>query len=92
MSCTTEEFKQFESFFKQFTSIAREYFLPPEKQRFGLISEISLLPFLDLASPNKWLVVLHVSGCSNCTMIVPEGDNLRKFLQTHQSSVMEVYC
>ncbi|XP_042376258.1 uncharacterized protein LOC121969972 [Zingiber officinale] len=89
MSCTTEEFKRFESFFNQFTSIAREYFLPPEKQRFGLISEISLLPFLNLTSPDKWLVVLHVSGCSNCTMIVPEGDDLRKILQTHQSIAME---
>lgn len=91
MSCTIQEFKQFESFFTKFTSVAREYFLPAERQRFGLISEHSLLSFLGFTSENKWLVLLHFSGCSNCTMIVEEGDDLRKILQTHQSLVIEVY-
>ncbi|URD86750.1 hypothetical protein MUK42_28600 [Musa troglodytarum] len=46
MLCTDEEFKQFETFFMKFTAIAREFFLPPERQRFGLISEGVLLSFL----------------------------------------------
>ncbi|URD85339.1 hypothetical protein MUK42_27554 [Musa troglodytarum] len=33
MLCTDEEFKQFETFFMKFTAIAREFFLPPERQR-----------------------------------------------------------
>ncbi|WOK98880.1 hypothetical protein Cni_G07592 [Canna indica] len=89
MSCTYEEFKQFESFFTNFTSIVREYFLPPERQKYGLISENSLSSFLGNTSPNKWLVMLHFSGCSNCTMIVQEVDDLRNILQSHQSLVVE---
>ncbi|URD86745.1 hypothetical protein MUK42_28600 [Musa troglodytarum] len=89
MLCTDEEFKQFETFFMKFTAIAREFFLPPERQRFGLISEGVLLSFLGISSPDKWLVMLHFSGCSNCTMIVQQGDDLRNILQTHHSLIME---
>ncbi|CAL9204412.1 uncharacterized protein LOC103976329 isoform X2 [Musa acuminata AAA Group] len=89
MLCTDEEFKQFETFFMKFTAIAREFFLPPERQRFGLISDGALLSFLGISSPDKWLVMLHFSGCSNCTMIVQQGDDLRNILQTHHSLIME---
>ncbi|KAK9275539.1 hypothetical protein L1049_022806 [Liquidambar formosana] len=45
-SCTFEEFQQFDSFFPKFISVAREFFLPPERQQFGLVSKRSLLSSL----------------------------------------------
>lgn len=89
-SCTKEEFQQFESVFTKFTGIAREHFLPPERQRFGLISERSLLPFLGVGNPETWLLILRSSGCSNCSVILQEGDDLRTILQNHHSLVMEL--
>ncbi|URD85335.1 hypothetical protein MUK42_27554, partial [Musa troglodytarum] len=62
MLCTDEEFKQFETFFMKFTAIAREFFLPPERQRLVIsgrwclsegrdgmgLAEVLLLLFLTL--------------------------------------------
>lgn len=89
-SCTKEEFQLFESIFMNFTAIAREHFLPPERHRFGLISERSLLPFLDVGNPETWLIILHSSGCPNCSVILQEEDDLRTILQNHHSLVTEV--
>ena len=89
-SCTMEEFQRFESIFTKFTAIAREHFLPPERQRFGLISERSLLPFLGVGSPETWLIILHSSACPNCSVIFQEEEDLRTILQNHHSLVIEV--
>lgn len=90
ISCTSENYHEFKSFFLEFMKIAREYFWPPERHRFGLISERSLLPFLDVGSPQTWLVVVKFIGCSNCSILVHEGDDLRTILQTHHTLVEEV--
>ncbi|URD85338.1 hypothetical protein MUK42_27554 [Musa troglodytarum] len=52
MLCTDEEFKQFETFFMKFTAIAREFFLPPERQSLMLMDTILSLHFqqIDLQS------------------------------------------
>ncbi|XP_073000919.1 uncharacterized protein [Typha latifolia] len=89
VTCTLEEFRHFESFYTKFAAIAREHFLPPERQRFALVSERSLLPFLDVY-PEKWLLVIKFSGCPSCSVIVEEGDDLRTILQDHQSLVKEL--
>ncbi|ONK72161.1 uncharacterized protein A4U43_C04F16420 [Asparagus officinalis] len=90
MPCTEENFHKFNSFFWDFMKISRDYFLPPERHRFGLISEKSLLPFLDIGNPDTWLVVVKFSGCSNCSMILHEGDDLRNILQMHHALVKEL--
>lgn len=90
ISCTIENFHKFKSFFLEFMKISREYFLPPERHRFGLISERSLLPFVDVGNPETWLLVVQFSGCSNCSVIVHEGDDLRSILQTHHTLIKEV--
>ncbi|XP_038974492.1 uncharacterized protein LOC103706826 isoform X2 [Phoenix dactylifera] len=89
-SCTKEEFQRFESVFMKFTAIAREHFLPPERQRFGLISQRSLLPFLGVGNPETWLIILHSSECPNCSVILQEGEDLRTILQNHYSLVIEL--
>ncbi|KAL6883760.1 hypothetical protein ACP4OV_011174 [Aristida adscensionis] len=84
--CTVQNFHQFESFYTKLTAIAREYFLPPEKIRFGLITERSLLPTLDAINerdPETWLLAIHYLGCTNCSVTVKEGDDLRSLLQSH---------
>lgn len=92
-SCTIENFRKFYSFFMEFKKIAREYLLPPEMHRFGLISERSLLPFLDVGTTEAWSVIIQFSGCPNCSLVVHDGDAIRTILQTHHAPVKEVrFC
>lgn len=90
MTCMMEEFKLFESFYTKFVALAREYFLPPERQRYGLVSERSLLPLLGIDSQEMWLLMVHFSGCPNCSILVKEGDRIRTVLQSHHPLVKEV--
>ncbi|KAF8389584.1 hypothetical protein HHK36_024100 [Tetracentron sinense] len=90
VSCSYEEFQRFESFFSKLTKVAREFFLPPEKQRFGLVSEKSMLSSLGVGVPDSWLVMLHFTGCPNCSKILREGDDLKDALQMDLPLVTEV--
>ncbi|XP_058097937.1 uncharacterized protein LOC131242956 [Magnolia sinica] len=90
MSCTFEEFQRFESFFSNFSTIAREYFLPPERQRFGLVSERSLLSFLGIREPDTWLLMLQFIGCPNCSKILKERDDLKNAMLMHHPLVTEL--
>lgn len=86
--CTLQKFHQFESFYAKLTAIAREYFLPPEIARFGLITERSLLPSLDVVNEGKldtWFVVVHYLGCTTCSIIVKDEDDLRSLVQSHHN-------
>ncbi|XP_062200707.1 uncharacterized protein LOC133903374 isoform X2 [Phragmites australis] len=86
--CTVERFHQFENFYAKLTAIAREYFHPPEKVRFGLITERSLLPSLAVVNEvnqETWFVTIHYLGCTTCSVIAKEGDDLRSLVQSHHS-------
>nr|CAB3494374.1 unnamed protein product [Digitaria exilis] len=86
--CTLQKFHQFESFYAKLTAIAREYFLPPEIARFGLITKRSLLPSLDVVNEGKldtWFVVVHYLGCTTCSIIVKDEDDLRSLVQSHHN-------
>lgn len=86
--CTVQKFHQFESFYVKLTAIAREHFLPPEITRFGLITERSLLPSLDVVNEGNqeiWFVITHYMGCTTCSMIVKEEDDLRNLVQPHHN-------
>ncbi|RCV42430.1 hypothetical protein SETIT_9G215800v2 [Setaria italica] len=86
--CTIQKFRQFESFYAKLTAIAREYFLPPEIARFGLITERSLLPSLDVSNegnPETWFVIIHYLGCTACSVIVKDGDDLGSLVQSHHN-------
>ncbi|OEL32714.1 hypothetical protein BAE44_0006265 [Dichanthelium oligosanthes] len=73
---------------------AREYFLPPEMARFGLITERSLLPSLDVVNEGNldtYFVIIHYLGCTTCSVIAKEGDDLRSLVQSHHNlSIKEV--
>lgn len=86
--CTIQKFHQFESFYAKLTAIAREYFLPPEIARFGLITERSLLPSLDVSNegnPETGFVIINYLGCTACSVIVKDGDDLRSLVQSHHN-------
>ncbi|XP_052204537.1 uncharacterized protein LOC127809628 isoform X3 [Diospyros lotus] len=100
MSCGYEEFQRFESFFSKFMTVARGFFLPPERLRFGLAPERLLLSSLNVGDSgswlssasgesDSWLMILHFAGCSSCLKVLREEDDLKSALQTQNSLVIE---
>ncbi|KAM3705711.1 hypothetical protein ACJW31_03G100200 [Castanea mollissima] len=89
-SCTLQEFQQFDSFFSKFMIVAREFFLDPERHRFGLVSERSMLSSLGIEDSSSWLALLHVAACPTCSRILKEEDDLKDVLQMDSAVVMEL--
>ena len=86
--CTEQKFQQFERFYAKLTALSREYFLPPEIVRFGLITDKSLLPSADLVNESNseaWFLSVHYLGCPACSVIAKEEDDLRSLLQSHHN-------
>uniref|UniRef100_A0ACD5U608 Uncharacterized protein n=1 Tax=Avena sativa TaxID=4498 RepID=A0ACD5U608_AVESA len=86
--CTVQKFQQFESFYAKLTALSREYFLPPEVVRFGLIADKSALPSLNVVNERNsetWFLSVHYVGCTACSVIAKEGDDLRSLLQSHHN-------
>ncbi|KAF5187770.1 hypothetical protein FRX31_022640 [Thalictrum thalictroides] len=90
LSCIFDEFKQFESFFSKFMTLSREFFLPPERQRFGLITDRSLVLSLGVKDPDSWLIIIQFAGCSNCSKILKEGDDIKTMFLKNQLLVTEL--
>ncbi|KAJ6740601.1 TRANSPORTER putative-RELATED [Salix purpurea] len=90
VSCSLEESQKFDSFFSSFMTDVREFFLPPERHRFGLVSEKSLLSPLGVEDSGSWSVVLHYNGCPSCSRILKEGDDMKRVLQMEKSIVTEL--
>ncbi|KAH6815330.1 hypothetical protein C2S51_020150 [Perilla frutescens var. frutescens] len=89
-SCSLFELKQYEMFFQKFIGVAREFFLPPEKYRYAVVHERSLLPLLNVEEPISGLVTVHFSGCPSCYQALKEVDDLRTVLQSQPSPVSEL--
>ncbi|CAA2963383.1 Hypothetical predicted protein [Olea europaea subsp. europaea] len=89
-SSTSLEFQHFESFLHKFMKVAREFFLPPERIRFALIHERSLLPLLNIEDSGSWLMTVHFAGCLSCLKVIRDSDELRTVLQTQVSPVVEL--
>ncbi|KAI5582158.1 hypothetical protein POPTR_007G070400v4 [Populus trichocarpa] len=90
VSCSLEEFQKFDSFFSSFMTDVREFFLPPEKHRFGLVSEKSMLSPLGVGDSGSWSVMLYYNGCPSCSSILKEGDDMKRVLQMEKSIVTEL--
>ncbi|KAI7724690.1 hypothetical protein M8C21_004567 [Ambrosia artemisiifolia] len=88
-SCSFEEFQMFESSLYNFTSLVGEFFLPPERLKFGLVSERSLLSSLGVADTRSWFIMLYSIGCPSCTKFFKGGSDLKKILELNSSPVME---
>ncbi|KAL2329123.1 hypothetical protein Fmac_022550 [Flemingia macrophylla] len=89
-SCSSEEFERFHSFYLRFMTTVREFFLPPERSRFGLVSNRSMLSSLGVGDYGPWFAVNYLDGCSSCSNILKEEDDLNHILQMNNYFVKEV--
>lgn len=90
-SCTVDELQHLKSFLPKLMKFARDFFLPPERLGFGLVSEKSLLSELDIeVSTAPWLMKLYSAGCPTCSKVLTEVDDLKVILQTQESVVTEL--
>lgn len=88
--CNFEEFHRFESFFSEFITSIREFFLPSERQKFGLISERALVTQLQVGELNSWSVSVQYAGCPSCSKNIHKGNDLRSVLQDDGGLVLNV--
>lgn len=88
--CSSEEFQKYETFLGELTAVAKEYFLPPERIRFGLIQERPLLSFLGIKDSGPWLAMLHFVGCPSCSKVLGEGVDIRHAIKMQPSPVTEL--
>ncbi|XP_062112961.1 uncharacterized protein LOC133824112 [Humulus lupulus] len=89
-SCTSEGYQQFESFFLKFMTVAKDFFLPSERYRYGLVSERSMLSTLGIGESGSWLAVLNHAGCPSCVKIIEKEDDLSDVLHKDAAIVSEL--
>lgn len=89
-SCTFKEFEHFHSFYLKFMTTVREFFLPPERHRFGLVSERSILSSLGVGDSGSWFAVHYLAGCLGCLKILKAENDLKRVLQMDNYFVTEV--
>lgn len=89
-SCSLLDFQQFDSFFTKFMTVAKDFFLPSERHRAGLVSERSILSTLGIQESGSWLAVLYFAGCPSCLRILNKEDDLNNVLKMDNPMLMEV--
>lgn len=90
VSCSFDDFQRFEAFLPKLMTVVKEFFLPPERLRFGLVQERSLLSFLGVQDSDPWLMMLYFAGCPSCSKVLKEGVDIKSALQMQASPVLEV--
>ncbi|KAK9044043.1 hypothetical protein V6N11_072365 [Hibiscus sabdariffa] len=90
LSCTLKEYEQFDSFFSKLIDVRREFLVPPERLRFGLISHRSLMPSLGVEDSSTWMAVMYFKGCPGCSKVIKDEDDLKNALMTDNSVVREL--
>ncbi|KAG6426657.1 hypothetical protein SASPL_110884 [Salvia splendens] len=81
---------QYKVSFQKFIEVAREFFLPPEKYRYAVIHERSLLPLLNIEEQIHGFVFVQFAGCPSCSQVLKEVDDLKAILQSQPSPVSEI--
>ncbi|KAG7577907.1 hypothetical protein ISN45_Aa03g021400 [Arabidopsis thaliana x Arabidopsis arenosa] len=89
-TCDHEEFKQFSSFLSKLIATTKEFSLPPERQKFGLITEESLASSFNIGKSDSWAAVLQLAGCPHCSKIFKAGDDIQRFLKMENPIVTEL--
>ncbi|XP_019413697.1 PREDICTED: uncharacterized protein LOC109325662 isoform X3 [Lupinus angustifolius] len=89
-SCTSEEFERFHSFYLKFMTSVKEFFLPPERHRFGLVSDRSMLSSLGIGDSGLWFAVHYIAGCSSCSTILKEENDLNYVMKMDNYYVKEL--
>ncbi|XP_071702386.1 uncharacterized protein [Rutidosis leptorrhynchoides] len=90
-SCTFDEYQLFASSLYNFTSLFGEFFLPPERLKFGLVTEKSLISSLGVGdTTGSWLMMLYSNGCPDCAKVFRGGGDFKKIIEIDESPVMEL--
>lgn len=89
-TCNHEQFKQFSSFLSKLIAAAKEFSLPPERQKFGLITEKSLASPFTVGESDSWTAVLQLAGCPHCSKILKAEDDIQRLLKMENPIVSEV--
>ncbi|XP_027354973.1 uncharacterized protein LOC113864927 isoform X2 [Abrus precatorius] len=89
-ACSFDEFERFHSFYLKFMTAVREFFLPPERHRFGLVSDRSMLSSLGVGDSGPWFAVHYLAGCASCSNILKKEDDLNYVLQMNSYFVIEL--
>ncbi|KNA18142.1 hypothetical protein SOVF_073580 isoform A [Spinacia oleracea] len=89
-SCSFKEYIKFKSFFSKFMALARDIYLPPQSQRYGFVSDRSLLSSLGIEDSDQWSLIISYAGCPGCLRKFKDEIHLQKALEMHDLPVMEV--
>ncbi|KAL9227015.1 hypothetical protein vseg_002763 [Gypsophila vaccaria] len=89
-TCNFDEYKKFESFFSKFIAAARDAFLPPQRQRYALVSDSLLLSTLSTEVSDLWSLIISYSGCPSCVKKIKEETSLQDTLEMHDQPVIEL--
>eukprot|EP01018_Ginkgo_biloba_P011531 Gb_18229 [translate_table: standard] len=90
LSCTSDEYKYFEVLHTDLTKIARDNLLPPERQRFGLLSNRTMMCAVGLQLQHAWSLMLQFPDCPNCSKTFNRGGDLKEFVLASQPYVTEL--
>ncbi|KAH9323577.1 hypothetical protein KI387_018216, partial [Taxus chinensis] len=79
-SCTSEEYNYFEILYTNLSRIARDNMLPPERQKFGIISNSTAISALSLSVHDRPSIMLHFPDCPNCSETFDRKNDLEEFI------------
>ncbi|XP_019096883.1 PREDICTED: uncharacterized protein LOC104765847 isoform X2 [Camelina sativa] len=89
-TCNREQFKQFSSFLSRLIATTKDFSLPPERQKFGLITEKSLASSFNIGESDSWAAIIQLAGCPHCSKILKAGDDISRFLEMENPIVTEL--
>lgn len=89
-TCNHAQFEQFSSFLSKLIATAKTFSLPPERQKFGLITERSMGSSFNIRASDSWAAVLQLAGCPHCSKIIKVGDDIQRLLKMENPIVTEV--
>ncbi|XP_010689689.2 uncharacterized protein LOC104903363 isoform X1 [Beta vulgaris subsp. vulgaris] len=89
-SCSFKEYSKFESFFSKFLVLARDFYLPPQRQRYGYVSDRSLLSTLGIEDSDQWSLIVYYAGCPGCLWKTKDENHIQNVLETNELPVTEL--
>ncbi|CAA7036520.1 unnamed protein product [Microthlaspi erraticum] len=89
-TCNHEQFEKFSSFLSEFIATAKKFSLPPERQKFGVITERSMASSFNIGVSDSWAAVLQLAGCPHCSKILKVGDDIQRLLKMENPIVTEL--
>ncbi|GAB2234171.1 hypothetical protein Droror1_Dr00003409 [Drosera rotundifolia] len=89
-SCSFEEYRKFSSFFSNLSKVARNSFLPPQRQKFGHVYERSFLDSLSIDDAGPWSLIIYYAGCPGCSKVIKEEKHISDVIEMHGSPFVEL--